>query len=488
MKQEEWTSKLRNQMADYEEAVPEGLWERIEQALPEEGLAGGASPVGEKAEAGGRERHARVVNLWKCAAAAAVVALMLSGGAYIYNKVSTSEQLISQNSTSKAGAGKHGGQAQNNSFGQSTTMPTHGGNSLLAMAAKKQMPDETAALPNKTVALTNETAALTNETSPETASEVASSDAASAAFGTEKNDIALEKNADVREKSVIAQENLNLEQEDLAIANEKSSVVQQKRAGRFPESRESHAANSVYGRQTSTALHKQSHSVHKENHSSRMAVALFAQNVGSGNGEQANPVMMSTQAKVAFMDAFSYDNAIHNSALRHAPVYLYDYEEKANHKQPVAFGLSLSCNITDRIALQTGVNYTKLSSQFTKKMGSNVLVTDQQLSYVGIPLRMSYLAWRIKSLSVYGVVGGEAAVNVKAKTHTEGVEHQLDKDRMQFSADMSAGVQYNFLPQLSLYAEPGLKYYFDNGSLIDNIYKDKPLQFSLQVGLRFHLK
>lgn len=475
MKQEEWTSKLRNQMADYEEAVPEGLWERIEQALPEEGLVSGASPVGEKAETGGRERHARVVNLWKRAAAAAVVALMLSGGAYIYNKVSTAEQVFSQHAASQAGAGKQtasdardaergaqnadvtvvnpGALAQNNRTGQSFSMTAHGGNRLLAMAAKKQMPDETVALTGKAAASTgktaasnHETAASTHETLPETVAEVASSDAASAAYGAEKNDVA-----------------------------------QEKHAGRFPQSRESHAGNSVFGKQKSTAAHA-------ESHSPRMAVALFAQNVGSGNGEQANPVMMSTQAKAAFMDAFSNDNTIQNSALRQAPVYLYDYEEKANHKQPVAFGLSLSCNITDRIALQTGVNYTKLSSQFTKKMAHNVLVTDQQLSYVGIPLRMSYLAWRMKSLSVYGVVGGEAAVNVKAKTHTEGVEHQLDKDRMQFSADASAGVQYNFLPQLSLYAEPGLKYYFDNGSLIDNIYKDRPLQFSLQVGLRFHLK
>lgn len=468
MKQEEWTSKLRNQMADYEEAVPEGLWERIEQALPDEGLARGASPVGEKAETVGGERHARVVNLWKRAAAAAVVALMLSGGAYIYNKVSTSEQLFSQNAASQAGVGNRtasdaqdaesgaqnadvtvvnpGALAQNNSAGQSFSMPAHGGNRLLAMAANKQMPDETAALTHETSASTDKTAASPHETLPETVAEVVSSDAASAAHGTEKNDVA-----------------------------------QQRHAGRFPQSRESHAGTPVLGKQKSTAAHA-------ESHLPRMAVALFAQNVGSGNGEQANPVMMSTQAKATFMDAFSNDNTIQNSALRQAPVYLYDYEEKANHKQPVAFGLSLSCNITDRTALQTGVNYTKLSSQFTKKMAHNVLVTDQQLSYVGIPLRMSYLAWRMKSLSVYGVVGGEAAVNVKAKTHTEGVEHQLDKDRMQFSADASAGVQYNFLPQLSLYAEPGLKYYFDNGSLIDNIYKDRPLQFSLQVGLRFHLK
>ena len=79
-------------------------------------------------------------------------------------------------------------------------------------------------------------------------------------------------------------------------------------------------------------------------------------------------------------------------------------------------------------------------------------------------------------------------MNVKAKTNTDGIESRLTKDRLQFSADAAAGIQYHFLPKLSLYAEPGLKYYFDNGSTIENIYKEKPLQFSLQMGVRYDLK
>ena len=121
-------------------------------------------------------------------------------------------------------------------------------------------------------------------------------------------------------------------------------------------------------------------------------------------------------------------------------------------------------------------------------MRSSVLVTDQQLQYLGVPVRVSYLVWRMKSLSVYGVAGGEADVNVKAKTNTDGIESRLTKDRLQFSADAAAGIQYHFLQKLSLYAEPGLKYYFDNGSTIENIYKEKPLQFSLQMGVRYDLK
>lgn len=49
------------------------------------------------------------------------------------------------------------------------------------------------------------------------------------------------------------------------------------------------------------------------------------------------------------------------------------------------------------------------------------------------------------------------------------------------------GIQYDVLPQLGLYAEPGVKYYFDNGSPLINIFKDKPLNLNLQVGLRLNI-
>ena len=79
-------------------------------------------------------------------------------------------------------------------------------------------------------------------------------------------------------------------------------------------------------------------------------------------------------------------------------------------------------------------------------------------------------------------------MNVAAKTTTESVSHTIDKDKMQWSMNASVGIQYNILPQLGAYMEPGAKYYFNNGSAMENFFKDKPLNFSLQVGLRFNVK
>ena len=49
------------------------------------------------------------------------------------------------------------------------------------------------------------------------------------------------------------------------------------------------------------------------------------------------------------------------------------------------------------------------------------------------------------------------------------------------------GVEYQVVPLLGIYAEPGLRYYFDNGSGMQNFSKDKPTSWNLQVGFRLHL-
>jgi len=43
----------------------------------------------------------------------------------------------------------------------------------------------------------------------------------------------------------------------------------------------------------------------------------------------------------------------------------------------------------------------------------------------------------------------------------------------------------NFTKHLGLYAEPGIAYYFDDGSQIETIRKEHPFNFNLQFGLRF---
>lgn len=66
--------------------------------------------------------------------------------------------------------------------------------------------------------------------------------------------------------------------------------------------------------------------------------------------------------------------------------------------------------------------------------------------------------------------------------------HTLEESPLQWSANASVGFQYNVIQNLALYAEPELNYYFNNGSDINTIYKDKPLNFGLKVGVRIIIK
>ena len=52
----------------------------------------------------------------------------------------------------------------------------------------------------------------------------------------------------------------------------------------------------------------------------------------------------------------------------------------------------------------------------------------------------------------------------------------------------AAGVEYNITPSVGLYLEPGVTHHFDNHSSVENIYKDKPWNFSLNFGFRINLK
>lgn len=56
---------------------------------------------------------------------------------------------------------------------------------------------------------------------------------------------------------------------------------------------------------------------------------------------------------------------------------------------------------------------------------------------------------------------------------------------LQMSLGANVGVQYNMSPMLSIYVEPGCRYYFDDHSSIDHVFKERKLIFNLDMGVRF---
>ena len=211
-------------------------------------------------------------------------------------------------------------------------------------------------------------------------------------------------------------------------------------------------------------------------HHRQLTMNLYASS-GVSSLNKRNGVLMSPSMLENFTASRTREGDSH--------VYLVGYEERESHDQPISFGLTFSYPLTSRLSIGTGVVYTKLNSNFVTVMQNYQIHRHQTLHYVGIPLNLQFSVWRWHGLNTYLSAGGQADWNVKAKTSTDGVEQVMNKDRMQWSIGGSLGVQYNILPQLGIYTEPGIRYYFDNGSDVSNFFKDKPTDFHLELGLRF---
>jgi len=149
-------------------------------------------------------------------------------------------------------------------------------------------------------------------------------------------------------------------------------------------------------------------------------------------------------------------------------------DQHIHHHQPVRFGLSLRYRLDDRWSIESGLSYTRLTSDITTNKDGVTTSTKQRLNYLGTPLNVGYQLWTGRQFGLYITAGGT-------------IEKMLNASPWQFSLNGSAGAEYKLTDIFSLYAEPGVGYYFPNGSTISTIYQDRPLNFNLSFGLRINL-
>lgn len=170
---------------------------------------------------------------------------------------------------------------------------------------------------------------------------------------------------------------------------------------------------------------------------------------------------------------------------------------RTNHHQPIKAGISLRIPLSNRWSVSTGATYSYLGSDISQETGNARMETKQKLHYVGIPVNVNYSVLRTNRLNLYASAGVEIEKLVSGKQDTEHYEgntftkatsQSVKEGRPQISGNVAVGAEFRIVNQLSIYAEPGLAYHFDNGSDVENIYKEKPLNLNVQVGLRWELK
>lgn len=436
MSNQDWTSKLQDQLAGYQESVSHDLWAGIEQSLAQKNIESvSTNPqtiasensestdlhVGSEAKKDARVLHdsseakknARIVYFKRWSAAAAAVALLGIGGSYVY---------LHQEDVEK-------------------------GNLQLASLS----------------------------------SPAVSADLQSAASQKKTSDVLKEESEN--EISLLAENPEPAEPVSEDKATDKSSDHKA-----LTRSTDNHAA----------AYASQSYHFEKNEEVSGWSMQLYAENLTPSLGG------VNSDASGGYND-FSYGTmaepmpgvipdptagGIYGEEYLLASYKAIQRKQQGNakHHAPVSVGLQVAFGIAPRLSLSTGLVYTRTSSDFYPYASSSSYNVHQVLHYVGIPVGLNYEFWQSGGFHAYVMAGAEADYNVKNDTEEEGVKKENAKrDRVQFSGKASLGAQYDITPKVGLYIEPGAKYYFDNGSHVENTFKDKKLNFNLQFGLRFNL-
>lgn len=451
----DWTDRLRDRMADYEMPVGDELWANIEQSLAQDEVFANKNV---------HSNHgvARSVVMRRFSIAASIAAL-LAGSAYVYfhpwNEVAENEVAAIFDKGPKTFIDK-----------RQTAVPK----------------DSQAAISdNSQKSISDNGQNVMSKDGLQTLS----------GGGQTRNNILAQSNS---VESVSSESALSLDldtQSSARSVNEKSETV--------PSSRSSRNVNSLItsegdvmssaqnGRRTVLAQSSMDEELGRKDkhHRGGLKLQLYGENgfIGKTSGGNS-PVLMSSMPS---SDPVYYDKNIKIANFfdeRYmAMIPTSDLYEETKHHQPISVGMQVGFHLLPKLKLSTGLVYTKVSSDFISGVYDTRTVSTQDLHYIGIPLNLSYSVWEYKGLHTYVTAGGEGAVNIKNHTETDGEVKESKRDKMQWSTNASVGIQYDFIPQLGVYVEPGMKYYFDNGSQIENIFKDKKLNFNIQFGLRFNV-
>jgi hypothetical protein len=182
-----------------------------------------------------------------------------------------------------------------------------------------------------------------------------------------------------------------------------------------------------------------------------------------------------------------------NSPLNPPTPIIQEKEERVSHRQPIRFGLTLCYRLNDQWSIESGLVYSRLSSDYTYLLGGVAYAHgEQKLNYLGIPLKVNHQLWNNRHFGVYVAAGGMMEKMIKGthQTTENGQEQTTDVSirPLQFSVNGAIGMEYHLTNLTSIYAEPGVGYYFDNGSDVPTYYQEKPFSFNLNVGLRFSIK
>ena len=493
MSNQDWTSKLQDQLAGYQESVSHDLWAGIEQSLAQKNIESVSSNpqtiASESSESAdlhvGSEvkKNARIVYFKRWSAAAAAVALLGIGGSYVYlhqEDVEKGNLQLASLSSPAVSADLQSAASQ--------PAPSHVVSADLQSAASQPASSHVVSADLQSTASQPAPSLVVSADLQSTASQSAPSHAVSADLQSAASQSASSPVVSADLQSAASQKKTSDDVLKEESENEISLLAEKSDHKALTRSTDHYAA----------AYASQSYHFEKNEEVSGWSMQLYAENLTPSLGG------VNSDASGGYND-FSYGTmaeplpgvipdptagGIYGEEYLLASYKAIQRKQQVNakHHAPVSVGLQVAFGIAPRLSLSTGMVYTRTSSDFYPYAPGSSYNVHQVLHYVGIPVGLNYEFWQSGGFHAYVMAGAEADYNVKNDTEEEGVKKEdAKRDRVQFSGKASLGAQYDITPKVGLYIEPGAKYYFDNGSHVENTFKDKKLNFNLQFGLRFNL-
>ena len=148
------------------------------------------------------------------------------------------------------------------------------------------------------------------------------------------------------------------------------------------------------------------------------------------------------------------------------------------HDLPLSLGVLVRAGVTPRFGVECGVDYTYLHSSMESAVGR----LDQQLHFIGIPVRLDTRLFSRDGIDLYAGVGAKAEKCISASLG----QIRCEENRIQWSAEAFAGVQYGIWNKAHLFFQPEVSYYFTETDLV-TYRTENPFTLTIHAGLRFDL-
>lgn len=229
----------------------------------------------------------------------------------------------------------------------------------------------------------------------------------------------------------------------------------------------------------------------------KVSISLFAGNMSGQRGTEKSygrnliqlaadtPLAVGSSKKTPIENEIDFYNQYNET------------KEVTIHNLPISFGITTSYPLTNRLFVESGLVYTFLSSKTRDGSDMHFSETSRIQHLLGLPLLLKYNFWSNHKLDLYVSGGGTLQWSILSSSQesyyidkqlTSRINHPNDPRYLIGSIKGAVGIRYQILPNLGIFAEPGINYHFKRDDMPKSIYTDAPLNFNLNLGVNFQFK